>query len=115
MTVDDTYGTELFILSQSHIKIGTIDVVWGSGVLQAQDLTDLEEDDKLLSFFNSDEIQNVIMLWITSKTPLDDITLRKTIIHVIDKKAFNDKELGAVQHVLLTMSFQLIHHIVMLT
>ena len=50
MTVDDTYGTELFILSQSHIKI-VIDVVWGSGVLQAQDLTDLEEDDKSLSSF----------------------------------------------------------------
>ena len=94
---------------------GSIDVVWGSGVLQAQDLTDLEEDDESLSFFHSDEIQNVIMLWNTSKVPLDGTTLRKTIIHVIDKKAFNDKELGAVQHVLLTMSFQLIHHIVMLT
>ena len=30
---------------------GSIDVVWGSGVLQAQDLTDLEEDDKSLSSF----------------------------------------------------------------
>lgn len=76
---------------------GTLDVVWGSGVLQAQDLAELEEDDESLSFFHSDEIQNVIMLLNTGKAPLDDITLRKTIIHAIDKKAFIDKELGAVQ------------------
>jgi len=86
--------------SSEDVKValmdGSLDIVWGSGVLQAQDLDDLE-DEKDLSIFHSGVIQNVIMLLNTGKAPLDDIVVRKTIIHAIDKKAIIDKELGNVQ------------------
>ena len=41
-----------------------------------------------------DDIQNVVLLLNTARPPLDDIRVRKAIIHAIDKKALVKKELG---------------------
>jgi len=74
---------------------GTLDVVWGSGVLDAQDLVELEQDfNSDLSVFHTGILQHVIMLLNSGKPPLDDIEIRKTIIHAIDKKTLVDNELG---------------------
>lgn len=78
------------------LKNGTLDVVWGSGVLQSRDLNELAEEDNL-SVFHSDVIQHVIILLNTGKAPLNDIQARKTVIHAIDKEAIIEKELGNVQ------------------
>lgn len=76
---------------------GDLDLVWGSGVLSAQDLLELDQDKtNNLAVFHSDDIQNVILLLNTGKAPLDDIKLRKTIIHAIDKKTIIDNELGGI-------------------
>ncbi len=80
------------------LKDKSLDVVWGSGVLQDQDLIALEQDDAVdLSVFHTQDLQNVILLLNSGKAPLDDITLRKTIFHAIDKKRIIDKELGGLQ------------------
>jgi Bacterial extracellular solute-binding proteins, family 5 Middle len=81
---------------KSALLNGTLDVVWGAGVLSAQDLLDLEEEQQL-SIFHSDDVQNSILLLKSGKKPLDDITFRKTIIHVIDKKSIIDKVLGQME------------------
>jgi ABC-type transport system substrate-binding protein len=76
---------------------GSLDIVWGGGVLPASDLKELSADEtNNLSVFYSEDIQNVIMLLNSGKPPLDDIELRKTIIHAIDKKTIIDTELGGI-------------------
>merc|ERR1712176_1517589 len=49
-----------------------------------------EDETNGLSVFHSDDMQNAILLLNSGKPPLDDITIRKTIIHAIDKKAVID-------------------------
>ena len=76
---------------------GSLDLVWGSGVLPTDDLIDLDVDEgNDISVFHSDDIQNVIILLNSGKAPLDDINLRKTIIHAIDKKTIIKNELGGL-------------------
>jgi len=76
---------------------GSLDLVWGSGVLPAQDLIELDADEtNNLSVFHSDDIQNVIILLNSGKAPLDDINVRKTIIHAINKKKIIDDNLGGL-------------------
>ncbi|KAL3933587.1 MAG: hypothetical protein SGBAC_010328 [Bacillariaceae sp.] len=76
---------------------GSLDLVWGSGVLTATDLIELDEDESNnLSVFMSEDIQNVIVLLNSGNPPLDDINVRKTIIHAIDKKTIIDDNLGGI-------------------
>lgn len=76
---------------------GSLDLVWGGGVLTAQDLVSLEEDENNdLSVFHSEDIQNVIVMLNSGNPPLDDINVRKTIIHAIDKKTLIDDNLGGI-------------------
>jgi len=49
-----------------------------------------------ISVFYSDDINNQIILLNTGKAPLDDIAVRKTVIHAIDKKTIIDKELYGI-------------------
>jgi ABC-type transport system substrate-binding protein len=81
---------------KSALLNGTLDAVWGAGVLSAQDLQELEEE-STLTVFHSEDIQNSILLLNSGKKPLDDITLRKTIMHAIDKKSITDKILGKIE------------------
>ena len=76
---------------------GSLDLVWGSGVLPAQDLIELDADETNgLSVFHSDDIQNVIILLNSGKAPLDDLNVRKTVIHAINKKKIIDDNLGGL-------------------
>ena len=74
---------------------GSLDIVWG-GVLQARDIEELEEVETL-DVFHSGVMQNNILMLNSGNAPLDDILVRKTVIHAIDKKSFIDKELGDIQ------------------
>ena len=76
---------------------GSLDLVWGSGVLPAEDLIALDADDSNdLAVYHSDDIQNVIILLNSGKAPLDDVNLRKTVIHAIDKVKIIDDNLGGL-------------------
>jgi ABC-type transport system substrate-binding protein len=77
-----------------------LDIVWGSGVLSDKDIAEIEETEafeELIMIFHSDDFQNVIMLLNSGKPPLDDINLRKTIIHAINKPAIIQDELAGMQ------------------
>eukprot|EP00586_Coscinodiscus_wailesii_P017376 CAMPEP_0172493346 /NCGR_PEP_ID=MMETSP1066-20121228/24754_1 /TAXON_ID=671091 /ORGANISM="Coscinodiscus wailesii, Strain CCMP2513" /LENGTH=647 /DNA_ID=CAMNT_0013263469 /DNA_START=48 /DNA_END=1991 /DNA_ORIENTATION=+ len=74
---------------------GSLDVMWGDGVLPARAVTDIDDrEDTNLQVFYGDDIQNVLLLLNTGRPPLDDINVRKTIVHAIQKNRFIDKELG---------------------
>ena len=73
----------------------TLDVVWGDGVLASNDVTDIDRmNDPNLNVFIGEDIQNVILILNTGTPPLDDIRIRKAIIHGIDKNSLVKKELG---------------------
>jgi ABC-type transport system substrate-binding protein len=78
---------------------GSLDVVWGSGVLSAQDLIEIENNEETnnLSVFFTDDVQNVLLLLNSGKTPLNDITVRKTIIHAINKARILETEMGGLE------------------
>lgn len=76
---------------------GSLDIVWGSGVLPADDLIELDADEtNTLSVYHSDDIQNVIILLNSDNPPLNDINIRKTVIHAIDKVKIIDDNLGGL-------------------
>mmetsp|Transcript_3228 Transcript_3228/g.4687 ORF Transcript_3228/g.4687 Transcript_3228/m.4687 type:complete len:467 (+) Transcript_3228:135-1535(+) len=75
----------------------SLDIVWGAGVMQANDIADLEDDEvtsESFSIFHTDDIQNALLLLNTGKAPLDDINVRRALIHAVDKKAIIEEELG---------------------
>ena len=80
---------------QQALLDGTLDVMWGDGVLPARVITDIDnKNDPSLNVFIGDDIMNVLLTLNTGKPPLDDIRVRKAIIHGIDKKLLVKKELG---------------------
>ena len=81
---------------------GPLDLVWGSGVLTDQDIAELQNSDEFqdkIRVFFSDDVQNVILLLNSGKEPLDDIEVRKTIMHAVDKSAIVKGELAGLQTV----------------
>jgi len=79
---------------------GELDVVWGSGVLSDSDIYEIENDTGLdIRVFHSTDLQNVILLLNTGQPPFDDINVRKTVVHSINKAAFVEKELKGLQQV----------------
>lgn len=84
---------------KSALLDGSLDVVWGSGVLHARDLIEIEDNEETnnLSVFFTDDIQNVLLLLNSGKAPLNDITVRKTVIHAINKARFLQKEMGGLE------------------
>lgn len=87
---DDAAAVKAAILDQS------LDVVWGAGVLQSQDLKELATS-SFLSLYHSEDIQNTLILLNSGKPPLNNVALRKTIIHAIDKVAIIEKEFGGFE------------------
>lgn len=74
---------------------GSLDVMWGDGVLPSNTITDIAAmNNPSLNVHVGEDIQNVVLLLNTARPPLDDIRVRKAIIHAIDKKALVKKELG---------------------
>ena len=76
---------------------GSLDLVWGSGVLGVDDLLALEADTSNdIAVYHGDDIQNVIIVLNAGKAPLDNLNIRKTIIHAIDKVKIIDDNLGGL-------------------
>ncbi|KAL3939759.1 MAG: hypothetical protein SGARI_001251 [Bacillariaceae sp.] len=85
---------------------GELDVVWGSGVLSDTDIVEIQNDPALsgqIEVFHSDAVQNVILLLNSGMPPFDDINVRKTVIHAIDKAAIVRNELQGLQSVVDTI------------
>jgi hypothetical protein len=81
---------------------GELDIVWGAGVLSNEDIFEIQNSDehrKTINVFHSDDVQNVILLLNTGKPPLNDINVRKTIIHSINKAAIVANELKGLDQV----------------
>lgn len=79
---------------------GELDVVWGSGVLPDADIKEIESSDNdSIRVFHSGDLQNVILLLNSGKPPFDDINVRKTVIHAINKGAIIERELKGLQEV----------------
>lgn len=81
---------------------GELDVVWGSGVLpdaDIQEITDSSEYQESIKVFHSGDVQNVNLLLNSGNPPFDDINVRKTVIHVINKARIVEKELKGLQQV----------------
>jgi ABC-type transport system substrate-binding protein len=78
-----------------------LDLMWGSGVLSDADLFEIQdrEDAQHLSVFHSAPLQNVILLLNSGMPPLDDINVRKTVIHAINKGRIVHDELKGLQQV----------------
>ena len=87
---------------RAALEDGSLDVVWGAGVLSDATIAELQDDDDLASrinIFYSDDIQNVVLLLNSGQPPLDDIEVRKIIIHAINKPAIVEQEqVGEVVH-----------------
>ncbi len=74
---------------------GSLDVMWGDGVLPANRITEISNmDNPDLNVFIGEDVQNVVLLLNSQTPPLNDFRVRKAIIHAIDKKRMIDKELG---------------------
>ena len=85
---------------KAALLAGDLDIVWGTGVLPDRDIAEIANSgqyDDLLRVHFSDDVQNVIMLINSGNPPLDDINVRKTVIHSIDKASIIEKELGGIQ------------------
>ena len=75
---------------------GQLDVVWGAGVLSDTDIIEISSDPVIserIQVAQSDAIQNVMLMLNSGAPPLDDINVRKTIIHAINKAQIIEKEL----------------------
>ena len=78
---------------------GELDIIWGSGVLPDEDIVEIRESEEhqgKILVFHTDDIQNVILLLNSGKAPLNDINLRKTIIHAINKQRIVQDELVGI-------------------
>lgn len=76
---------------------GSLDVVWGSGVLSDAQIIEIRDNDEiedLINVFVSEDLQNEVILLNSGKPPLDDIEIRKVVIHAINKAVIADNELG---------------------
>ena len=75
---------------------GSLDLVWGSGVLSPDDLTEIEIGAGDLEVYQSDDIQNAILLVNSLKAPTDDINVRKAIVAALDRRKLIDDNLGGL-------------------
>lgn len=87
---------------KAALTSGELDVVWGSGVLSDSDIFEIQnsvEFQKTIRVFHSADLQNVILLLNSGLPPFDDINVRKTVIHSINKGAIVENELKGLQKV----------------
>ena len=79
---------------------GELDVVWGAGVLSDSDILEIKDDPELserIQVGMGGAIQNALMIINTGNPPLDDINVRKTVIHAINKAQIVNQELPLSQ------------------
>jgi len=76
---------------------GTLDAVMGSGVLLPADLKAIQTRQAAeFQVFLGPPIMNRIIIMNANKAPTDDLTLRKVIMHSVNKAAIIDKELAGL-------------------
>jgi ABC-type transport system substrate-binding protein len=83
---------------EAALKDGTLDMALGIGPLSATQIQNLKffHSDKV-DVRHSDVLQHSLMVMNTNKPPTNDITIRKAIIHAVDKGRFIDKEFGGLE------------------
>mmetsp|Transcript_14374 Transcript_14374/g.42150 ORF Transcript_14374/g.42150 Transcript_14374/m.42150 type:complete len:641 (-) Transcript_14374:74-1996(-) len=77
-----------------------LDIVWGAGVLSDSDILEIQNDpihSELILVAQGAAIQNAMMILNTGNPPLDDINVRKTVIHAINKAQLVVNELPLSQ------------------
>ena len=81
---------------------GELDLVWGAGVLSDSDIVEIRDDPVIserIQVAHGDAVQNAMIILNTGKPPFDDINVRKTAIHAIDKSGLLKRELPLSQSV----------------
>ncbi|CAE7263627.1 nikA [Symbiodinium natans] len=73
---------------------GSLDAVMGAGVLEPADFNTIRTaHSSSFQVFLGPAIQNRVIIMNANKAPTDDLTLRKVIMHAVNKAAIIDKEL----------------------
>jgi len=73
---------------------GSLDAVMGAGVLKPVDLKTIQtQHSSNFQVFLGPPIMNRVIIMNANKAPTDDLTLRKVIMHAVNKAAIIDKEL----------------------
>jgi ABC-type transport system substrate-binding protein len=74
---------------------GSLDAVLGAGVLEPSDLKTIQiSHANTFNVFLGPAIMNRVIILNANKHPTDSLTLRKTIMHAVNKAAIIDKELS---------------------
>lgn len=82
---------------ESALLDGTLDAVVGDGVLQPSAVAEfMTERQAAFQTYLTEPLQNRIVILNTAKAPTDELTVRKVIIHGVDKAAIIDKELAGL-------------------
>lgn len=74
---------------------GSLDVVVGSGPLPPADVKEFQSNPDFQVYL-TEPLQNRVIVLNTAKAPTDDLQVRKTIIHGVNKAAIIDKELAGM-------------------
>jgi ABC-type transport system substrate-binding protein len=83
---------------KSALVAGTLDMMWGGGAMAASDLISVQNNHRsTLNTYHTDALQNVMLVLNSGAVPTNDIQIRKTLIHAINKVGFIDKELLGLQ------------------
>jgi len=82
---------------KAALLAGTLDVVVGSGVLDPADVAAFRtQHSAQFNVFLTDPLQNRIVILNSAKAPTDELTVRKLIIHGVNKAAIIDRELAGL-------------------
>jgi nickel transport system substrate-binding protein len=83
---------------ETALKNGDLDMALGIGPLDAAQVQDLKfyHSDQF-DVRHSDVIQHSLLVFNSNRAPTDDITVRRAIIHAIDKAAFLEKEFANLE------------------
>lgn len=83
---------------EAALKSGDLDMALGVGPLTALQVQDLKfhHSDKF-DIRHSDVIQNSMLVFNGNRAPTDDISVRRAIIHAIDKAAFLENEFAGLE------------------
>lgn len=92
MRYDDSEAVE------AALKSGDLDMALGIGPLTAKQVQDIKfyHSDQF-DVRHSDVIQHALLVFNGNKAPADDISLRRAVIHAIDKSTFLENEFAGLE------------------
>lgn len=83
---------------KSALLSDELDMALGTGPLTAKQVQDLKfYNSDVLDVRHSDVLQHALLMMNTGKAPTDDIAVRRTIIHGVDKNAFIQGEFAGLE------------------